>query len=131
MCVCLEVDCGVPVSIPHSVVLWSNSSSLGSVALYVCEAGYRTVGEGNVSLCNSDAKWSKVNMRCEGTDNILSSFIYLHVIQNVYDFFISWNATYKLLYTLRSSYIVSVGKSFVFLQWSLFLTLYTGPIEQR
>ncbi|KAF4113836.1 sushi domain-containing protein 1 isoform X1 [Onychostoma macrolepis] len=62
---CQEVDCGVPVSLPHSVVLWNNSSSLGSVALYVCEAGYRTVGEGNVSLCNSDAKWSKVNMRCE------------------------------------------------------------------
>ncbi len=87
MCVCLEVDCGVPVSLPHSVVLWNNSSSLGSVALYVCEAGYRTVGEGNVSLCNSDAKWSKVNMRCEGTDNILSSFTYLCVIQNIYDFF--------------------------------------------
>ncbi|XP_050965716.1 sushi, von Willebrand factor type A, EGF and pentraxin domain-containing protein 1 isoform X4 [Labeo rohita] len=62
---CQEVDCGVPVSLPHSVVLWNNSSGLGSVALYVCEAGYRTVGEGNVSLCNSEAKWSKVNMRCE------------------------------------------------------------------
>ncbi|XP_042608545.1 sushi domain-containing protein 1-like isoform X2 [Cyprinus carpio] len=62
---CQEVDCGVPVSLPHSVVLWNNSSSLGSVALYVCEAGYRTVGEGNVSLCKSDAKWSRVNMRCE------------------------------------------------------------------
>uniref|UniRef100_A0A8C1JYQ3 Sushi domain containing 1 n=1 Tax=Cyprinus carpio TaxID=7962 RepID=A0A8C1JYQ3_CYPCA len=62
---CQEVDCGVPVSLPHSAVLWNNSSSLGSVALYVCEAGYRTVGEGNVSLCNSDAKWSRVNMRCE------------------------------------------------------------------
>uniref|UniRef100_A0A8C1FF37 Sushi domain containing 1 n=1 Tax=Cyprinus carpio carpio TaxID=630221 RepID=A0A8C1FF37_CYPCA len=62
---CEEVDCGVPVSLPHSVVLWNNSSSLGSVALYVCEAGYRPVGEGNVSLCNSDAKWSRVNMRCE------------------------------------------------------------------
>ncbi|XP_059405506.1 sushi domain-containing protein 1 isoform X1 [Carassius carassius] len=62
---CQEVDCGVHVSLPHSVVLWNNGSSLGSVALYVCEAGYRTVGEGNVSFCNSDAKWSKVNMRCE------------------------------------------------------------------
>ncbi|XP_067295660.1 sushi domain-containing protein 1 isoform X3 [Pseudorasbora parva] len=62
---CQEVDCGVPISLPHSVVLWNNSSSLGSVALYVCEAGYRTVGEGNVSLCNPNAKWSKVNMRCE------------------------------------------------------------------
>uniref|UniRef100_A0A8C2DFD6 Sushi domain containing 1 n=1 Tax=Cyprinus carpio TaxID=7962 RepID=A0A8C2DFD6_CYPCA len=62
---CQEVDCGIPVSLPHSAVLWNNSSSLGSVALYVCEAGYRTVGEGNVSLCNSDAKWSRVNMRCE------------------------------------------------------------------
>ncbi|XP_042579073.1 sushi domain-containing protein 1 isoform X1 [Cyprinus carpio] len=65
---CQEVDCGVPVSLPHSAVLWNNSSSLGSVALYVCEAGYRTVGEGNVSLCNSDAKWSRVNMRCEEID---------------------------------------------------------------
>ncbi|XP_026096248.1 sushi domain-containing protein 1 isoform X2 [Carassius auratus] len=62
---CQEVDCGVPVSLPHSDVVWNNGSSLGSVALYLCEAGYRTVGEGNVSFCSSDAKWSKVNMRCE------------------------------------------------------------------
>ncbi|XP_068077505.2 sushi domain-containing protein 1 isoform X2 [Danio rerio] len=62
---CQEVDCGVPVSLPHSVVLWNNSSSLGSVALYVCQAGFHTVGEGNMSLCRSDAKWSKLNMRCE------------------------------------------------------------------
>jgi len=95
MCVCLEIDCGVPVSLPHSVVLWNSSSTLGSVALYVCEAGYRTVGEGNVSLCNSNAKWSKVNMRCEGTDNILSSFTHFKTFL--------WHIkgkTLMLLYTL-------------------------------
>ncbi|XP_051535704.1 sushi domain-containing protein 1-like isoform X8 [Myxocyprinus asiaticus] len=63
--VCKEVDCGVPPSLPHSFVLWNNSSSLGSVAHYMCETGYHSVGEGNVSVCNSNAKWSQIYMRCE------------------------------------------------------------------
>ncbi|XP_051535666.1 sushi domain-containing protein 1-like isoform X4 [Myxocyprinus asiaticus] len=62
---CQEVDCGVPPSLPHSFVLWNNSSSLGSVAHYMCETGYHSVGEGNVSVCNSNAKWSQIYMRCE------------------------------------------------------------------
>ncbi|XP_073717277.1 sushi domain-containing protein 1 isoform X5 [Misgurnus anguillicaudatus] len=62
---CKEVDCGSPPSLRHSVVMWNNNSSLGSVAFYRCEAGYHGVGEGNVSFCNSNAKWSKVYMRCE------------------------------------------------------------------
>ncbi|XP_057179125.1 sushi domain-containing protein 1 isoform X3 [Triplophysa rosa] len=62
---CKEVDCGWPPPLRHSVVMWNNSSGLGSVALYLCEAGYRRVGEGNVSVCNSNAKWSKIDMRCE------------------------------------------------------------------
>lgn len=74
MCVYLEVDCGWPSSLRHSVVMWNNSSSLGSVALYVCEAGYRRVGEGNVSVCNSNAKWSKIDMRCEGTYSMNETF---------------------------------------------------------
>ncbi|XP_065107042.1 sushi domain-containing protein 1 isoform X2 [Paramisgurnus dabryanus] len=61
---CKEVDCGSPPSLRHSVVMWNNSS-MGSVAFYRCEAGYHGVGEGNVSICNSNAKWSKVYMRCE------------------------------------------------------------------
>lgn len=74
VCVYLEVDCGWPSSLRHSVVMWNNSSSLGSVALYVCEAGYRRVGEGNVSVCNSNAKWSKIDMRCEGTYSMNETF---------------------------------------------------------
>ncbi|XP_056601443.1 sushi domain-containing protein 1 isoform X2 [Triplophysa dalaica] len=62
---CKEVDCGWPPPLRHSAVMWNNSSGLGAVALYVCEAGYRRVGEGNVSVCNSNAKWSKIDMRCE------------------------------------------------------------------
>ncbi|XP_051951134.1 sushi domain-containing protein 1 isoform X8 [Xyrauchen texanus] len=62
---CQEVDCGVPPSQPHSFLLWNNSSNLGSVAHYVCETGYHSKGEGNVSVCNSNAKWSQIYMRCE------------------------------------------------------------------
>lgn len=77
MCVYLEVDCGWPPPLRHSAVMWNNSSGLGSVALYVCEAGYRRVGEGNVSVCNTNAKWSKIDMRCEGT-NSLDLLPYIH-----------------------------------------------------
>ncbi|TRZ04540.1 hypothetical protein DNTS_014387 [Danionella cerebrum] len=62
---CKEVDCGIPIFLPHSVLFWNNSSGLGSVVGYVCEGGFRSVGAGNVSLCNSDSKWSSVEMRCE------------------------------------------------------------------
>lgn len=72
MCICVnsEVDCGRPPPLHHSDVMWNKSSSLGSVALYVCQTGYQRVGEGNVSICNSNANWSKPDMRCEGTNSL-------------------------------------------------------------
>ncbi|KAI5615232.1 sushi domain-containing protein 1 isoform X1 [Silurus asotus] len=66
VCVCLEVNCNEPRSLPHTRLVWNGSSTLGSVALYECEAGYWSVSTTqSVSVCGSDSRWSSVQLHCE------------------------------------------------------------------
>ncbi|XP_036453989.1 sushi domain-containing protein 1 isoform X2 [Colossoma macropomum] len=62
---CREVDCGAPPPLPHTVLSWNGSSSLGSVALYECEAGYGSVSAESQSVCGSSSRWSPVHLHCE------------------------------------------------------------------
>ncbi|XP_053466082.1 sushi domain-containing protein 1 isoform X3 [Ictalurus furcatus] len=62
---CQEVNCNEPHPLPHTLLVWNGSSSLGSVALYECEAGYRRVSTARVSVCGSDSQWSPVQLHCE------------------------------------------------------------------
>ncbi|XP_053530470.1 sushi, von Willebrand factor type A, EGF and pentraxin domain-containing protein 1 isoform X2 [Ictalurus punctatus] len=62
---CQEVNCSEPQPLPHTLLVWNGSSSLGSVALYECEAGYRRVSTARVSVCGSDSQWSPVQLHCE------------------------------------------------------------------
>ncbi|XP_053530476.1 sushi domain-containing protein 1 isoform X8 [Ictalurus punctatus] len=62
---CKEVNCSEPQPLPHTLLVWNGSSSLGSVALYECEAGYRRVSTARVSVCGSDSQWSPVQLHCE------------------------------------------------------------------
>lgn len=71
-----EVDCGVPPPIPHSVRLWDNVSTVGSRVVYQCDAGYRGVGEGNVSVCAASGKWDAAPLHCQG-ENDTRAFSYL------------------------------------------------------
>lgn len=67
-----EIDCGVPPPIPHSVRLWDHSSTLGSRVIYECNAGYRNVGEGNVSVCTARRQWDGASPLCQGENEITS-----------------------------------------------------------
>ncbi|XP_049326343.1 sushi domain-containing protein 1 [Astyanax mexicanus] len=62
---CREIECSSPPPLPHSVVLWDGSSKVGSKVVYECEAGYRTVGSGNVSECNTHGQWTQTHITCE------------------------------------------------------------------
>ncbi|XP_026176823.1 sushi domain-containing protein 1 isoform X2 [Mastacembelus armatus] len=62
---CKEVDCGMPPSIPHSVMLWDDMSTVGSQVVYRCKYGYRSVGKGNVSICTASGEWAEVSLLCQ------------------------------------------------------------------
>lgn len=62
----VEVDCGVPPPIPHSVMLWDNISTVGSHVVYQCDSGYHSVGEGNVSVCTASGEWDGASLLCQG-----------------------------------------------------------------
>lgn len=71
--VCLEITCGSPPVLPHSVLVWTGVSKIGSVVLYRCEVGYHSLDSENVSVCKSDGQWSKPRFSCEGTNSSDSS----------------------------------------------------------
>uniref|UniRef100_A0A8C1ZLB9 Sushi domain-containing protein 1-like n=1 Tax=Cyprinus carpio TaxID=7962 RepID=A0A8C1ZLB9_CYPCA len=62
---CEEIQCGSPPVLPHSVLFWNGVSKIGSVALYGCDVGYRSLDTGNVSVCESDGQWSNPDYSCE------------------------------------------------------------------
>ncbi|XP_023253294.1 sushi domain-containing protein 1-like isoform X2 [Seriola lalandi dorsalis] len=62
---CKEVRCGAPPPIPHSVMLWDNISTVGSQVVYQCKSGYRSVGEGNVSVCSASGEWDEASLLCQ------------------------------------------------------------------
>uniref|UniRef100_A0A8C7LTC0 Sushi domain containing 1 n=1 Tax=Oncorhynchus mykiss TaxID=8022 RepID=A0A8C7LTC0_ONCMY len=62
--VCEEVDCGLPPALPHSVMLWDQSTRIGSEVVYQCNSGYYNVGEGNVSVCTANGQWDKSALLC-------------------------------------------------------------------
>uniref|UniRef100_A0A665WS76 Sushi domain containing 1 n=1 Tax=Echeneis naucrates TaxID=173247 RepID=A0A665WS76_ECHNA len=39
----VEIQCGTPPSIPHSVMLWDKTSTVGSQVVYQCKSGYKSV----------------------------------------------------------------------------------------
>uniref|UniRef100_A0A4W5QT11 Sushi domain containing 1 n=1 Tax=Hucho hucho TaxID=62062 RepID=A0A4W5QT11_9TELE len=62
---CKEVDCGLPPALPHSVMLWNQSTRIGSEVVYQCNSGYYNVGEGNVSVCTANGQWDQTSFLCE------------------------------------------------------------------
>uniref|UniRef100_A0A8C7LYI4 Sushi domain containing 1 n=1 Tax=Oncorhynchus mykiss TaxID=8022 RepID=A0A8C7LYI4_ONCMY len=63
--VCEEVDCSSPPALPHSVMLWDQSTRIGSEVVYQCNSGYYNVGEGNVSVCTANGQWDQTSFICE------------------------------------------------------------------
>ncbi|XP_064153488.1 sushi domain-containing protein 1 isoform X14 [Anguilla rostrata] len=63
--VCEEIDCGDPPTLPHSVMTWNKASKVGTKVSYRCSAGFYSVGDGNISVCNTRGQWDKASMQCE------------------------------------------------------------------
>ncbi|XP_028313560.1 sushi domain-containing protein 1 [Gouania willdenowi] len=63
--VCTEVTCGEPKHILDSVLLWDQTSSVGSQLIYQCKPGFMSVGEGNRSVCTSKGQWEGASLRCQ------------------------------------------------------------------
>ncbi|XP_025896566.1 sushi domain-containing protein 1, partial [Nothoprocta perdicaria] len=62
--VCKEIDCGKPLLIPHTEMVWDNSTTLWSRVYYQCEEGYYFHGDRNFSECTIDQKWENITYIC-------------------------------------------------------------------
>ncbi|XP_031704852.1 sushi domain-containing protein 1 isoform X3 [Anarrhichthys ocellatus] len=99
---CQEVDCGVPPPIPHSIMLWDKISTLGSQVVYRCNYGYRSVGEGDVSVCTAIGDWDGASLlctaKCGPVPFLAKSEVMWHnrsvVIHRCVDGYHSWRGSY-------------------------------------
>ncbi|XP_061116667.1 sushi domain-containing protein 1 isoform X6 [Conger conger] len=62
---CEEIDCGDPPFHPHSIMVWNNSTKIGTEVSYQCKPGFYNAGYGNVSLCTTDGYWNHANILCQ------------------------------------------------------------------
>ena len=60
-----EIDCEAPPDVEHTVADF-NDTSLGSLAEYTCQKGYRNISGGvTSSTCADTEQWSSVDLVCE------------------------------------------------------------------
>ncbi|XP_029916968.1 sushi domain-containing protein 1 isoform X2 [Myripristis murdjan] len=62
---CQEINCGEPVFIPHTKVLWDGTSHLGSLVYYQCDEGYYSKSTRNYSVCGEHGRWEDIDQSCE------------------------------------------------------------------
>ncbi|KAM6109979.1 sushi domain-containing protein 1 isoform 4-T5 [Phoenicopterus ruber ruber] len=63
--VCKEIDCGKPLLIPHTEMIWDNSTTLSSRVYYQCKEGYYFNGDRNFSECTIDRSWENITYVCK------------------------------------------------------------------
>ncbi|XP_049652092.1 sushi domain-containing protein 1 isoform X5 [Accipiter gentilis] len=63
--VCKEIDCGKPLLIPHTEMIWDNSTTLWSRVYYQCKEGYYFNGDRNFSECTMDRSWENITYICK------------------------------------------------------------------
>uniref|UniRef100_A0A663N8Y6 Sushi domain containing 1 n=1 Tax=Athene cunicularia TaxID=194338 RepID=A0A663N8Y6_ATHCN len=63
---CKEIDCGKPLMIPHTEMIWDNSTTLWSRVYYQCKEGYYFNGDRNFSECTIDQLWENITYICKG-----------------------------------------------------------------
>lgn len=87
---CVPIDCGAPPLVANSAILTTNQHTFNSVVTYVCEVGFRLIGQQSLS-CIATGVWSGQTPVCEpiscGTppkiDNAVyagANFIYRSVV---------------------------------------------------
>ncbi|XP_063996505.1 sushi domain-containing protein 1 isoform X2 [Pogoniulus pusillus] len=62
--VCKEIDCGKPLLIPHTEMIWDNSTTLWSRVYYQCKEGYYFNGGKNFSECTIYQLWENITYTC-------------------------------------------------------------------
>ncbi|XP_067263737.1 sushi domain-containing protein 1 isoform X2 [Chanodichthys erythropterus] len=62
---CEEVNCGIPPSLPLSVMIWRGDTKVGSSVSYMCVEGFHNVREGDTSVCDSEGIWSLPDFLCQ------------------------------------------------------------------
>ncbi|XP_074992462.1 sushi domain-containing protein 1 isoform X6 [Calonectris borealis] len=63
--VCKEIDCGKPLLIPHTEMIWHNSTTLWSRVYYQCKEGYYFNGDRNFSECTINQSWENITYICK------------------------------------------------------------------
>ncbi|XP_077769031.1 sushi domain-containing protein 1 isoform X2 [Canis aureus] len=61
---CQEINCGHPPEVQHAVLVGNHSSSLGSVAHYVCQEGFESLGGKITSVCTEKGTWRESTLTC-------------------------------------------------------------------
>ncbi|XP_040593708.1 sushi domain-containing protein 1 isoform X2 [Mesocricetus auratus] len=61
---CQEINCGSPPEVQNAILVGNHTSSLGSVAHYVCQEGFESPGEKISSVCTEKGSWSEVTYMC-------------------------------------------------------------------
>ncbi|XP_008947474.1 PREDICTED: sushi domain-containing protein 1, partial [Merops nubicus] len=62
---CQEIDCGKPLLIPHTEMIWDNSTTPWSRVYYQCKEGYYFNGGRNFSECTRDRSWENITYICK------------------------------------------------------------------
>ncbi|XP_076854890.1 sushi domain-containing protein 1 isoform X3 [Brachyhypopomus gauderio] len=65
---CEEVECSVPPSFPHAVMLWNGLSTVGAEVRHKCDDGFYNTGSEDVSICTSRGTWSLPRFTCQEVD---------------------------------------------------------------
>ncbi|XP_075823232.1 sushi domain-containing protein 1 isoform X5 [Microtus pennsylvanicus] len=60
---CTEISCGSPPAVQNAILVGNPTSSLGSVAHYVCQEGFESPGEKITSVC-TEKGWSEIPYTC-------------------------------------------------------------------
>ncbi|XP_075823231.1 sushi domain-containing protein 1 isoform X4 [Microtus pennsylvanicus] len=60
---CQEISCGSPPAVQNAILVGNPTSSLGSVAHYVCQEGFESPGEKITSVC-TEKGWSEIPYTC-------------------------------------------------------------------
>ncbi|XP_073907358.1 sushi domain-containing protein 1 isoform X2 [Castor canadensis] len=64
---CQEIDCGHPPEVQNAIFVGNHSSSLGSVAHYVCREGFESPGGKITSVCTEKGTWRRSTLACTET----------------------------------------------------------------
>uniref|UniRef100_A0A671NI59 Sushi domain-containing protein n=1 Tax=Sinocyclocheilus anshuiensis TaxID=1608454 RepID=A0A671NI59_9TELE len=65
-CCFSEVNCGVPPSLPLSVMIWRGDTKVGSSVSYKCIEGFYNIRKGDTLVCYSEGIWSHPDFLCQG-----------------------------------------------------------------